>query len=463
MMKLKSTSAAAAPQTGPVRSGPQPAAATDAIPRWTAKRYLVIGGVVTLSLFLGVGVWSARAMIAGAVIAPAELRVEGKQKTVQHLDGGVVDEIMVRDGDLVQKNAILMRLDDTSVAANLEIVESQLDEMLARRIRLEAESRDAELVLVSPDVLERTSKRPQAKVMLEGQKTLFEARRDTLKQQMTQLSGRIEQTREEIEGGKSQISALERQLKIIRGELKDNRELLRKGLIQRPRVLQLEREEASLDGQRGALLSAGAQLLGRISEIEIRMLELRSSRIEEAITELRNMNAQIAELRERRTALADQLSRMEIRAPETGVVLDMSVDTVGGVVTPAEPLMYIVPTDTALVVEARIEVLARDQVHIDQDATVLFPGFNQRTTPELKGHVAKVGAGALEDERTGFPYFLVEIAISESEFDRLRAAIDTELVPGMPAEAHLQTGERSAASYLLKPLIDNFNRAWRED
>ena len=175
------------------------------------------------------------------------------------------------------------------------------------------------------------------------------------------------------------------------------------------------------------------------------------------------MTAQIAELRERRTSLAESLSRMEIRSPADGVVLDMTVNTVGGVVSPAEPLLFLVPTDAPLVVEARIETISRDQVWEDQTATVLFPGFNQRTTPELTGNVGKVGADKLEDERTGAPYYVVEIDVPEDEWSKLRAAINTELAPGMPAEAHIQTGERTAASYFLKPLMDNFRRAWNED
>lgn len=431
--------------------------------RWSARRYLVVGIAITLVLFLGVGVWSAAAMISGAVIAQAELRVETKRKTVQHLEGGVVEEIMVRDGDIVRVGDILMRLDSTAVASNLEIVESQLDELMARQSRLEAERDEASEITPSQDVLKRAEFRAQAKAMLDGQISLFNARRETLDRQINQLKGRIEQTRDEIQGGEAQVEALDRQLVLIREELADQRDLLTKGLTQRTRVTALEREEARLSGERGALLSRVAQSDGRILELDIRMLELLSTRREQAIAELRDMTARIAELRERRTALAESLSRMVIRAPDNGVVLDMSVTTVGGVVTPAEPLMFIVPTDSRLIVEARIETFARDQVYPEQDATVLFPGFNQRTTPELHGNVVKVGADRLEDERSGFPYFLVEIDISESEFERLRAAIDTELVPGMPAEAHIQTGERSAASYFLKPLTDNWRRVWTED
>ena len=428
---------------------------------WTARRYLYPGLGITLALFLGVGVWSAYAQIAGAVIASAELRVQNKRQTVQHLEGGVVEEIMVRDGEFVTAGDVLMRLDSTSVAANLEIVEAQLDELMARRVRLEAEGLEAEMT-PNEEVLERAEQRPQAKRMLEGQKSLFEARRETMQQQLQQLEGRIEQTKDEIKGGEAQIAALDRQLELIREELTANRDLLRRGLIEKSRVTALEREEARLDGQRGALVSQIAQSKGRISEVEIRMLELRSTRREEAITQLRDMTAQIAELSERRTALAESLSRMVIRAPDNGIVLDMTVNTVGGVVSPAEPLLYLVPTEAPLVVEARIETFARDEVYTDQPATVLFPGFNQRTTPELIGKVGKVGADKLEDQRTGMPYYVVEIDVPEQEWQRLRDSIGTELAPGMPAEAHIQTGERSAASYFLKPLMDNFRRAWIE-
>ncbi|MEO1331395.1 MAG: HlyD family type I secretion periplasmic adaptor subunit, partial [Pseudomonadota bacterium] len=415
-------------------------------------------------LLFGVGVWSANANISGAVISQiAELRVESKRKTVQHLEGGVVSEILVKNGDVVQAGDPLMRLDQTAIAANVAIIDGQLDELMARAARLDAEALDKPEIAPDHETLQRAEARPRGAELLEAQRILFSARLETLNQQVSQLSGRVVQTADQIEGAQAQIEALDRQLELIREELVDSRSLLRKGLIQKTRVVALEREEARLAGQRGAQVSEVAQLRGRIAEIELRALELRSNRREQAITELRDVAAQIAELQERRTSLAESLDRMEIRAPSDGVVHELAVNTVGGVVTPANPIMYVVPIDERLIVEARIDTASRDQVYPQQDAVIIFPGFNQRTTPQIEGRVSKISADREYDEATRAPYFIVEVAIPEDQLGRLTSAIDTDLVPGMPAEVHIQTGARSAASYLLRPLTDSFNRSLREE
>lgn len=430
---------------------------------WRAGRYLAFGTVLSLGLVAGIGVWSAYAMISGAVIAPAELRVEGDRKTIQHLEGGVVSEILIKDGDTVEAGEILMRLDSTALAAQIEVIEGQLDELAARRFRLEAEMTDAPDVFVDAEFEERMRLRPSARKLFEGQITLFHARRETMAARIEQLEGRIEQTREEIAGTESQIEALDRQLVLIEEELVAQRSLLARGLTEKSRVIQLDRENARLSGERGQLRSEVARLRGRISELRINILETRNTRREEAITTLRDLTARIAELRENRTARQQSLDRVDIRAPLAGVVLDMAVNTIGGVVSPAAGLMDIVPTDRTLIVEARISPQDRDRIWPNQAARVRFTNFNQRSTPEIDGAVWRIGADKLTDERTGQGYFPVKIRVPEAEFERLRNSIDAELVPGLPAEVHIQTGERSAASYLLKPLTDQLKRAFRED
>lgn len=432
--------------------------------RWTATGYQAFGLAVSLFLVFGVGVWSAFANISGAVLSQfAELRVEGKRKVIEHLDGGMVAEILVRNGDVVKAGEVVMRLDRTAVAANLAITDGQLDELTARSARLEAEAHDAKTLKLGPSARDRVATRPTAAEMLEGQRSLFQARLATMEKQMEQLRGRVDQIGDQIDGAQAQIKALDRQLALIGDELKSSRSLLRKGLIQKSRVLALEREEARLAGERAQLVSQVAQLRGRIGETELRMLELRANRREQAIAELRDVKAQLAELREKRTTLADQLSRMEIRAPDDGVVHELAVTTVGAVVTSAKPIMYVVPTNEKLVVEARIETISRDQVRPNQDAMVMFPGFNQRTTPTVKGIVTKISADRQFDEATRAPYYLVEVTLPDDQLKKLRDSITTDLAPGMPAEVQIQTGERSAASYFIRPLGDYFSKALREE
>lgn len=430
---------------------------------WSATGFIAFGALIVLGLAGGVGAWSAVAKIAGAVIAPGELRVEGERKTVQHLEGGVISEILVKDGDTVSAGDILMRLDDTTLSAQIEVIEGQLDELNARKFRLEAEMSDAYFVTPDATFEQRMAERPSARKLFEGQLTLFYARRETMRARIEQLEGRIAQTREEIAGAEAQIAALDRQLVLIEEELEAQRTLLARGLTEKSKVIQLDRESARLAGERGQLLSEVARLKGRIGEIEINILETASTRREEAITTLRDLTARIAELTENRTAKQQSLNRVEIRAPLDGVVLDLAINTIGGVVSPAAELLDIVPTDQNLLVEARISPLDRDRIWPNQPARVRFVNFNQRSTPELDGEVWRIGADKLIDERTGQGYFPVKIRVSDAEFDRLRKSIDAELVPGLPAEVHIQTGERTAASYLLKPLTDQLQRAFRED
>ncbi len=442
--------------------GAMPAAAAAAEP-WRATRFIVFGAVLTVGLVIGIGAWSAVAMISGAVIAPAELRVEGDRKTIQHLEGGVVSEILIKEGDTVEAGEVLMRLDPTALAAQIEVIDGQLDELTARKIRLEAEMTDAEAMSPGAEFEQRMAARPTARRLYNGQISLFDARRETMKSRIEQLEGRVEQTGEEIGGAQAQIAALDRQLELIDEELEAQRSLLARGLTEKSKVIQLDRENARLSGERGQLQSEVARLRGRISELQINILETANTRREEAISTLRDLSARIAELSENRTAKRQSLDRIDIRAPLAGVVLDMTVNTIGGVVSPAADLLDIVPTERTLIVEARISPLDRDRIWPNQAARVRFVNFNQRSTPEIDGAVWRIGADKLTDERSGQGYFPVQIRITDEEFDRLKQSIDTELVPGLPAEVHIQTGERSAASYLLKPLTDQLQRAFRED
>lgn len=430
---------------------------------WPAAGFSLAALAVAGLLVLGGGYWAFSATLSGAVIAAGELSIEGERKTVQHLEGGMVEAILVRDGQTVEAGEVLMRLDSTALAAELEIVETRLDEAIAREARLDAERRGAAEITLLPGDLDRYRERDTAARSLLGQTALFEARLETQVQKRNRIEQRIQQTRSEIDGKRGVIDARQRQSTIAVDELKDKRRLFRRRVVPRDVVTRLEREVARIDGELNALKSEAAQAQGQIAELEIQILELASDYRERAALEQREAAADVAELRERRTALQASLDRVEIRSPISGVVLDLSVHTEGGVVSPAETLMQLVPVRSRLVVTAKIDPAQRDQIRLKQPARLLFPGFNQRTTPQLDGAVERIAADALTDPQRGVSYFPIEISVSDAELKRLRESIAVELSPGMPVEVHVRTGERTAASYLLKPLTDNFRRALTED
>lgn len=449
----------------PVAQGPG-RAAPPAPPRpgnsdgWGAGNLIRNGLVVVLLLAGGLGTWSAFASLAGAVIASGQLRVETKRQVVQHLDGGTVGAILVRDGDMVQEGQVLVTLDGSQLRAELTVLENQLYEVMARRARLAAEQFGEPDITFDQELLALADERPDVKRLVEGQRALFVLRIETLGREKSMLAERQTQIGEQITGAQAQLDATMRQSEIASEELETAQKLLEDGLIQRPRVLALEREVASLLGETGNLSSEIARLKGQIAEIGIDLLRMESSQREEAVTQLRDVEVRELELRERSIALKERLGRLEVRAPRSGIVQEMSVNTIGAVVRPADPMLFIVPTDSTLVVDARFEITARDQVNRGQETVLRFSAFNSRTTPEIFGTVTTVSTDAIRDEATGAFYYLAEVHITPEELARLG---DVELVAGMPVEVYIQTGERSPFSYLMKPFADYFNKALRED
>lgn len=428
--------------------------------RWGAWRHVLLGSIALVVLVGGVGVWSAFASIAGAVVAMGQLKVESNRQVVQHLDGGVVKEILVKEGDVVKAGEVLLRLDDKLMAGELAIAEGQLYEIMARRGRLVAE-RDGLAAPVFNDELQEAAKRnPEIASLLEGQTRLYAARATSMKGQKEQLRERQSQIREEIAGADAQSVALQSQLELVSKELTDLRGLLAKGLAQASRVLALERENARLLGQAGEIKANIARLKGQISEIEIQLLGLDSTQREEAITELRDFEYRENELREQRNSLIETLDRLEVRAPRPGRVLGMTIYALRSVVRPAEPILYIVPSDEELVVEARIETINIDQIYPGQNARLRFSAFSARTTPEVPGKVVKVSPDTFTDEATGMSYYSAELKF---DLDSLASFNDLELIAGMPVETYIQTGDRSPFSYFTKPLTDYFNKALRDD
>ena len=423
----------------------------------SARVPLMIGFLALLILVAVIGLWAVNARIAGAVIAAGTVAVENNRQIVQHPEGGIVGAILVRDGDLVGAGDILIRLDGTALQAEYAVVERQRYEILARIARLIAE-RDGADSITFPGDLVNTSDESVAELMA-GQVRLFETRRDVSAQERAQLLEKITQTENQIIGGEAQFAALRIQEDLLSEELIANEELLDKGLIPAARVSELMRSLAALQGEIGNLTAIIAQLQGEIASINLEILRVTSARQEEAIATLRDLEAQHIELVERARVIDTSLDRLDIRAPVGGVIYGSTVFAIGAVITPAEPILYVVPQDETLIVSARIEAIHIDQLHPGQDVILRFSAFNQRTTPELFGRIARISADAFTDEASGMTYYIAEVLPTEGELERLGPQT---LLPGMPVEIFIQTEERSPLSYLMKPLADYFSRAMRE-
>ncbi|MDG1738669.1 MAG: HlyD family type I secretion periplasmic adaptor subunit [Paracoccaceae bacterium] len=428
--------------------------------KWSAGWALTIGITTLFILVGGFGAWAVKAQITGAIVSTGKIEVDQNRQIVQHPDGGVVQDILVEEGDTVEEGAILIKLDDTLLGSELTIIEGQLFEMMARRARLEAE-RDSDLGVDFDDELMALAKdNLDVRDQMAGQVRLFLARADSVQKEIEQLGKRRNQITDQIIGIDAQMDAMSIQLDLIHQELENQQTLLEKGLAQIARVLNLQREEAKLSGTVGELTAQRAQAEGRITELEIEVLKIESQRREEAITRLRDLQFQELELAEQRRSLQERLSRLDVRAPVSGIVYGMQVFAKRSVIRPADPVLYLVPQDKPLVIMAQVEPIHIDELYINQEVSVRFSALDSRTTPELFGRVTQVSADAFEDENTAFSYYRAEIELNEGETDRLPEG--TILIPGMPVEAYMRTNDRSPLEYLIKPLADYFAKALRE-
>ena len=428
-------------------------------PKWPVTRPMMLGLLTTAVLIGGTIGWGMLTTITGAVVTTGQLEVDQHRQIVQHADGGIVSDIRVTEGATVQAGDILLSLDGTLLKSELTIVETQFWEILARRGRLEAERDDARAITFPAELVAASGSNAEIADLMEGQQRLFEARAETLGKQLEQLGKRQSQTESLIQGIDAQREALTLQLGLIAKELTSQEELLRKGLAQESRVLALQREEARLAGQVGELTANRAQAEGRITETEIEILRLSAARREEASTQLRDIGFRELELAERRRALGERIARLEIRAPVSGIVLNLRVTTPRAVIRPADPVMFIIPQDRPLVIAARVPTIHIDQVLPGQDVKLVFSAFSMRTTPEVFGKVTSVSADVLVDEATQMPYYRAEIALNPGEQAKLG---EVTLIPGMPVEAFIRTDERTPVQFLTKPFTDYFNRAFRE-
>ncbi|MEM9582605.1 MAG: HlyD family type I secretion periplasmic adaptor subunit [Pseudomonadota bacterium] len=428
--------------------------------KWKATGPLFIGLLALIVLVGVLGVWAIQARIAGAVIASGMIQVETNRQVLQHPQGGVVGAIPVKDGDSVAAGDVVLEFDATQLRSELAIIEGQLFEILARKARLQAERDGLEALPISDELAELIKEEDAPiQALIDGQARLFEARAESLKQSSEQIAEQIAQSENQIIGAEAQRDALETQNELIATELTDTQELLDKGLTQASRVSSLQREQARLLGEIGEVTATLAQLRGQIAALNIERIALTTRLREEAITTLRDLQFQEVELVQRRLSTKDTLSRMILRAPVSGVIYGSRVFALQSVVSPAEPIMYIIPQDQPMVVSARIDPIHVDQVHVGQGATLRFSTFDQRMTPEVFGQVTKLSADVFTDEATGMSYYQAELVPKDGELEKLG---DNILLPGMPVEAFIKTAERSPLNYLAKPLTDYFTRAFRE-
>jgi HlyD family secretion protein len=414
------------------------------------RALLVVGGVV--------GGWMTLVPLSGAVVVPGNLVVQSNVKTIQHPTGGVVAQIPVHNGMRVNAGDLLLRLDATQAQASLQVISKQLDEVRAKSARLVAERDGLPKPTIPPEMSSRLEDN-NVKTVLASEASLFRARTTARESQKELLKSKVSQLGEEIVGLEAQVASKAKQLELITGELTGVQELFDKRLVPIARLTALQREAARIEGERGQLISTIAETKTKVDEAKLQLVRLDQDVRTEVVKDLGEAQGKEAELSERNVAAKDVLERIEMRAPTSGVVHQLNAHTIGGVIRAGDAVMEVVPDSDDLQIEAKLQPNDIDQVRKGQQAFVRFSAFNQRVTPQLKGQVSFVSPDTTRDQQTGTSYFTVRIMLPEEE-RRLLAGL--QLMSGMPAEVFMQTGSRTMLSYLSKPIMDQFQRAFVE-
>lgn len=423
------------------------------------QRYTIAGIILTALVTLGIGGWASTAELSGAVVGQGSIIVDSSVKKVQHPTGGVVSELRVKDGDRVKAGDILVRLDETQTLANATIISKSYDELLARQARLEAEREGAEQLTFPSVLLDRAKDlNSEAARAIAAERSLFGLRRLAREGQKAQLKERGAQLRDEIMGYTGQLEAKRKEVGFVHEELEGVRELWQKKLVPITRLTALERDTARLEGERSQLAGMIAQAKGKISEIELQAIQIDQDLRTEVGKDLIEARSKISELSERKIAAVDQLHRIDIRAPQNGRVHQLTVHTVGGVISPGEQIMLIVPDNDALAVEVKIAPRDIEQVYVGQSAFMRFSALS-RTTPEIEGDVVLVSADLTQDQRTGTSHYTARVSLKADQVERLAGA---KLVPGMPVDVFIQTTRRTVLTYLIEPLKEQAARAFKE-
>lgn len=418
---------------------------------------ILLGAVVFLVFVVGGTAWSVFAPLAEAAIAPGTIKSEGNRRTIQHLEGGIVREILVRDGSKVKKGDVLMRLDDIQADATFETTRAQRFALLAQDARLTAELGGARSIAFPPELL--TSTNPRAAEAMIGQRALFEARSASLNSQLQVLEARISQQQSVITGARGQLVAVRRQLELIRQEETLRRALVQQGLARLPDLLAVQRALAGLEGNIEDLTSQMDRANGAIEEARQQIRTTIDQKLQDASLEQRDVRGKLAEAEERLRAAADVMTRREILAPESGTIVNQRIFTLGAVIRPGDPVMDLVPDADQLVAEVNIPPTDIDVVYPGLKTEIRLPAFKQRLVPYLHGHVSWVAADVTTNDQTRQQYYRAFIRIDPEQLEKLE---DVFLTPGMPVEAHVQIGQRSFFRYLTQPIRDSFHRAFRE-
>ncbi|WP_424136511.1 HlyD family type I secretion periplasmic adaptor subunit [Roseomonas chloroacetimidivorans] len=428
-----------------------------AMPRPRTGGPMVLGLAALLTFVIGLAAFTVFVPLSEAAIAPGIIKAEGSRRTIAHLEGGIVREILVRDGDAVKTGQPLMRLDDVQAASNQEALRAQRWALLAQDSRIAAEIAGASEIAFAPALLQ--SDDPRAREAMNGQRVLFATRQANLRSQLQVLESRSLQYQSAVISAEAQINGQVRQLELLQREEADVRNLVRQGLERMPRLLALQRQIASAEGSIGDLRSQVNRAKAQIGEAQAQIRQVLDQRMQEASTEARDVRARLNDTEEKLRAANDVSARRDILAPEDGTILNTRFFNPGAVVRPGEPVMELVPARDRLIAEVRVAPNDIDVVHPGLLAEVRLPAFKQRLVPFLNGEVTVVAGDVTTEERTGREYYRVQVRIDEGQLSRLE---NVELRPGMPVEAQIQIGERSFLRYLIQPILDSFHRAFRE-
>ncbi len=427
-------------------------------PAANVSRYIMAGLITILSVFGVLGAWAAIAPLHGAVIATGFIKVDTNRKTIQHLEGGIVKQILVRDGDRVQEGQPLIVLQDERVGATLDLLQGQLDSELARAARLRAERDNQEAIEYPADLLARSDFPAVAEIM-RSENAFFTTKRESLAEQIELLKQQIGEAQQQIAGLKSQIDAEEQGAKYLQEEIAANEKMEKKQYVQRTHILSLKRGIEEYEARKGEHLADIAMARQRITELELKIIDLKNAQVREAADKLTLSQAAINDILERLRPARDATSRQSVTAPIAGTVVNLKIFTEGGVIGPREPILDIVPEDNPLIIEARVRVDDIDDVKLEQEADIRLSAYKARSTPLILGHLIYISADRLIDETTGEPYYNTHIEVDQAS---LEEAGSLEMYPGMPAEVYIKTGARTALDYILAPITQTLRRSMRE-
>ncbi|MBA1157617.1 HlyD family type I secretion periplasmic adaptor subunit [Microvirga mediterraneensis] len=419
-------------------------------------RWFVLSSFI---VFFGIGGWSVAAKVDSAVVTGGTFAVQSSAQAVQHLEGGVIGAILVKDGDLVQEGQVLVRLDAAKVTADASILERKLIDLTAQKARLEAENLDRTTITRTESPFSSRQMESALRAAFASEESLMNERRFTRQNQLSQQQERKIQVERQIDGFNERYKALKEELAQVTAELADQRMLDSKGLIRRPVLRQTEREVSRLKGEMGDMEAKVAGAHSQLTEIEFKIAELTRNARSEVLKQLQAVTAGLAETEEQLAAARDRLQRLDIRAPRTGLVHELAVHTIGGIVGPGQKLMSIIPNDEPLIVNAKIRPDEVEQVHVDQRASIRISAFKLPTPLELEGWVTNVSPDQVVSSQSGQAYFTVKIAIVPGERSKLEGK---ELTPGLPAEVLIRGDARRIITYLTQPLTDRLAVAFRE-